>query len=135
MRVNANRLDLGSLREGERCTITTGTAWIKLMHGRNVIDMGIYLNGVDMRPLFDPGLMIREGGVHWLHLTKLAPRRLYTVLSSDGGSGVRPDATYEVMVVLKLAVPQSKGSGAARRALDKALGKLPYGCEVITFES
>lgn len=51
------------------------------------------------------------------------------------GSGVRPDATYEVMVVLKLAVPQSKGSGAARRALDKALGKLPYGCEVITFES
>ncbi|AXH66350.1 hypothetical protein SEA_SATIS_191 [Streptomyces phage Satis] len=51
------------------------------------------------------------------------------------GSGGKPDATYEVTVMLKLAVPQSKGSGAARRALDKALGKLPYGCEVVTFES
>lgn len=117
MRVNANRLDLGSLREGERCTITTGTAWIKLMHGRNVIDMGIYLTGVDMRPLSDPGLMTREGGVHWLHLTKLAPRRLYTVLSSDGGSGgqISDDTPGR-------DVPESVSGGPSWGILGKLLG-------------
>jgi hypothetical protein len=87
VRVNANRLDIGSLRDGERCSIATGTSSISLIHGGQSIDMGIYLNGVGSRPLSDPDLMTQEGGVHWLHLNKLAPRKLYTVLSSNGGSG------------------------------------------------
>ena len=84
MRVNTNRLDLKSLIVGEPCTITTGSASIKLVHTGRTIEMGLYLTGVDMQPLMEDRLMRIEHDrgfpVYWLHLDKLAPRRLYTIL-------------------------------------------------------
>lgn len=84
MRVNRNRLDLKSLNVDEPCTITTGGSSIKLVHTGWTIEMGLYLKGVGMQPLADDRLLRIEHDrgfpVYWLHLDKLAPRRLYTVL-------------------------------------------------------
>ncbi|WGV35892.1 hypothetical protein SEA_FRANKENWEENIE_206 [Streptomyces phage Frankenweenie] len=84
MRVNTGRLDLKSLNVGEPCIITTGGSSIKLVHTGQTIEMGLYLTGVGMQPLADDRLLriehVKGFPVYWLHLGKLAPRRLYTVL-------------------------------------------------------
>lgn len=84
MRVNNGRLDLKSLNVGQVCTITTGSSSIKMQHGPHTIEMGLYLKGVGMQPLRDDRLLriehIKGFPAYWLHLDRLAPRRLYTVL-------------------------------------------------------
>jgi hypothetical protein len=84
VRVNNGRLDLKSLNVGKPCTITTGSASIKLVHTGQTIEMGLYLKGVGMQPILEDRLMRIEHDrgfpVYWLHLDRLAPRRLYTVL-------------------------------------------------------
>jgi len=89
MRVNNGRLDLKSLHVGVACTVTTGSSSIKLQSGSHTIEMGLYLKGVGMGPIRDDRILSiqdeRGKGflTYWLHLDKLAPRRLYEVLVTD----------------------------------------------------
>lgn len=89
MRVNRNRLDLRSLLVGVPCVITTGSTSVRILHGHHSVEMGMYLNGVGMRPITEDRLLrietVKGIPVHWLHLDKLAPRRLYTVLVTSPG--------------------------------------------------
>lgn len=97
MRVNRNRLDLKTLIEHMPCTITTGSSSIRILHGSHSIEMGMYLNGVGMGPISSDRItsIQDERGkgypTYWLHLDKLAPRRLYEVLvtsrEADGSPG------------------------------------------------
>lgn len=86
MRVNNGRLDLKSLNVGQVCTITTGSSSIRMEHSPHTIEMGLYLKGVGMQPLRDDRLMSVQDehgkgySTYWLHLDRLAPRRLYEVL-------------------------------------------------------
>lgn len=92
MRVNRNRLDLRSLTVGHPCTITTGIASVKLVQGRESIDMGLYLDGVGSLQASDRISSIENENdkgfrTEWLHLDALAPRRLYVVTVTNMGEG------------------------------------------------
>jgi hypothetical protein len=103
VRVNNGRLDLASLYVGEPCTITTGSSSIKLVHATQSIEMGLYLKGVGRGPIEDGRLLrvetVKGRPIYWLHLDKLAPRRLYTVLVTSPGAlhGEAMDARYTGM--------------------------------------
>lgn len=95
MRVNCGRLSLDSLAVNVPCTITTGSTSIKLVHNGSSIDMGLYLRGVGMGALKDGGTWSAERGrngrrTYWLHLDRLAPRRLYEVMVTGPGEGDGP---------------------------------------------
>lgn len=95
MQVNAGRLNLKSLIVGQSCTIATGTSSVRLIHLGTTVDFSLYLKGVGQRPILEDRLLrienVKGQYKYWLHLDKLAPRRLYTVLvtgrSEDGMPG------------------------------------------------
>jgi hypothetical protein len=89
MRLNKGRLDLKTLYVGETCQITTGSSSVRIQHGSHTIEMGLDFKGIGMGPIRDDRIMSiqdeRGKGffTYWLHLDKLAPRRLYEVLVTD----------------------------------------------------
>lgn len=91
MRVNNNRLDLGSLTVGIDCTVITGTSLLTLEHrGCGSIQMGMRFRGGD--PLAaGAGIVKKEQGrngsdLYWFDLTALRPSSLYRIRVT--GSGV-----------------------------------------------
>lgn len=97
MRVNRNRLDLKTLIAHVPCMITTGSSSIRILHGSHSVEMGMYLTGVGRGPISSDritSIQDERGKGHptyWLHLDRLAPRRLYEVLvtsrEADGSPG------------------------------------------------
>lgn len=128
MRVNRTRLDLKSLIIDTPCTITTGVSSVKLVHGRQTIDMGLYLKGTPPMRISDPVNSTEDEhgtGVltQWLHLDALAPRRLYVIKVT------RVEKNGQVTGwQLKDATPGADGSSKSDRAkpwgiIGKLLGK------------
>lgn len=136
MRVNRNRLDLRSLLVGVPCVIITGSTSARLLHGPHSVEMGLYLNGVGMQPIFRDRLLhietVKGSPVYWLHLDRLTPRRLYTVRVTDPGRMFEEavDSHFTGMPGWQISddtpdsTPEETGSSSQDRTLiDKLLGR------------
>lgn len=130
MRVNNGRLDLKSLYVGEICLITTGGSSIQIQHGSHTIQMGLHLKGVGMGPIGSNRItsVQDEHGkgfpTYWLHLDKLAPRRLYEVLVTSRGENGMPG--WQISDRTPDAQPEPaamKSGGASWNILGKLTGR------------
>jgi hypothetical protein len=96
MRINRNRLDLGSVYVNRPCRIvTTRTTMTLQQDGCGAIQLDLIVSGQD--PLADPsGVTQRErergrgGFTYWVDLTRFRPDSLYVLTVTAYGHGLEP---------------------------------------------
>lgn len=125
MRVNRNRLDLGSLKEGAPCRTITGTSSVSIQQdGGSRVQMGdsslSYKGYNSERMVVAETEKGRSAPTYWLDLTELRPCRMYTVTTSRDEGGM---LTGEILDETPDASRGGNQDPASGRWLARILGR------------
>lgn len=125
MRVNRNRLDLGSLKEGVPCRIITGVSSVSIeQDGGSRVKMGdsslSYKGHNSEKMVVTESERGRSVLTYWLDLAELRPCRMYTVTTARDEGGM---LTGEILDETPDASQGGNQDPASNRWLARILGR------------